>query len=266
MGLVNNIYDFNNFKIHEIKGYIQNLHIIEYDNSLFLIDSGCVNDVKRIEDYCLDILKRPVTDIKLIVLTHIHPDHAGGAKKIRAKYNIPIAAYKDIDNWYVGLGGIVQHKIDCYLATSIAYKNQSKLGRILYSRKVKPDYLLNDNDKLPYFSDWQVLYVPGHTLHDLVMYNQKEEILFIADLICDVKGKPCLPVPILFPEKMFNSFNRLAKMKVKTIFRAHGGMIKPDSAYQTFMYMQNLIYKPLNPVVEKVTRISTFPPAVRQRL
>ena len=38
------------------------------------------------------------------------------------------------------------------------------------------------------FPDWKALYVPGHTMHDTVFYNPADQILYIADLICDVKG------------------------------------------------------------------------------
>ncbi|NLJ71407.1 MAG: MBL fold metallo-hydrolase [Syntrophomonadaceae bacterium] len=263
MGFINNIYDFNDFKVHELKGYIQNTHIIDYNEELFLIDSGCINDVKRIEKYCNEILDRPVSDIKIMVLTHMHPDHAGGANKLRAQYNIPIAAFKEIDEWYKGLGGIIQHKIDCYLATSVAHKSNRKLEHILYSRKVKPDYLLVDNDKLPFFPEWQVLHVPGHTMHDLAIYNQKEKVVFIADLICEVKGRHCLPVPVLFPDKMADSFNRLTNIDAKTIFRSHGGILEAVNPKHIFNHMENLIYQPLNPMIEKAYRISKFPPAVR---
>lgn len=263
MGFVNNIYEFNDFKVHEFKGYIQNTHIIDYNEELLLIDSGCINDVKRIEKYCNKILDRPVSDIKIMVLTHMHPDHAGGANKLREQYNVPIAAFKEIDEWYKGLGGIIQHKIDCCLATSVANKNNRKLERILYSRKAKPDYLLNDNDIVPFFSDWQVLHVPGHTMHDLAIYNQKEEMIFIADLICDVKGKSCLPVPVLFPDKMADSFNRLANIDAKMIFRSHGDVLQTTNSQHIFGYMKSLINQPLNPMIKKAYRISKFPPAVR---
>lgn len=257
-------YQFANFIVHELEGYIENLHLIEYEQGMLLVDSGCINDIKRIEEYCENIIKRPVTDIKLIIVTHLHPDHAGGAVKLRAKYNIPIAAHKDLDNWYRGFGGFLQHKIDCNLALLVAYRSRKKIENIYYKRKIEPDYGLEDGSTLPGFPDWQVLHVPGHTLYDLVTYNANQQMLFVADLICDVKGKTRLPIPILFPDKMLNSFERLAKLPIRTIFRSHGQLIVTDNNYKIFMDMKKLTIKPLTPMARKYRHIFYFAPIVRE--
>lgn len=257
-------YQFSNFKVHELEGYIENLHIIEYEQGMLLVDSGCASDVRRIEKYCEKVIKRPMTDIKLIIVTHLHPDHAGGAVKLRAKYNIPIAAYKDLDNWYRGFGGLLQHKVDCYLATVVAYKNRRKIKRIYYKRMIEPDFKLEDGCVLPGFPDWQVLHVPGHTLYDLVTYNAKEQMLFVADLICDVKGKPRLPIPILFRDKMVKSFERLANLPIRILFRSHGELIETDNNYEIFMNMKKMTIKPLAPMARKYQRIFYLSPIVRE--
>lgn len=257
---------YTDFRIHEIKGYIGNIHIIEYDDSMLLLDSGCVNDVRRIENYCKKVIRRPLKDIKLILLTHMHPDHSGGAIELRRKYRIPIAAYISIDNWYAGLGGMLQHKIDCYLATTVAYKNHNKLERILYKRKVKPDYLLKDGDLVPFFSDWQALHVPGHTLHDLAIYHEKELLLCIGDLICDVKGRMQLPLPVIFPEKMAKSFQRLSLIQAETIFRSHGKPIITKDNSELFAKMQKLLKKPPSQMTKSVYRVSTFSLEARREL
>jgi glyoxylase-like metal-dependent hydrolase (beta-lactamase superfamily II) len=97
--------NFLSFTIHIIEGYISSLYLVEYDDGMLLLDGGCVNDVKRIEDYCKLVLNRSPSDIKLAVVSHMHPDHAGGAVALRKKYGIAIAAHKDVDLWYSGVGG-----------------------------------------------------------------------------------------------------------------------------------------------------------------
>lgn len=249
-----------NFKVHRITGYICNLFLVEYNNKLLLLDSGSINDVKRIEKYCEEVIGRPVSNIKLAVVSHNHPDHAGGALIWRKKYGIPVAAHPRIDFWYDGIGGFVQHKVDCYLASWVAYRKNIKLEKILYGRKVKPDFVLEDSCTLPWFSDWQVFHIPGHTINDVALYNKKEKILYPGDLITNVENKLLLPVPILFPDKVATSFDRMAKLDVKTIMLAHGDSITTDDPVSIFAYMKNLINRPQNRMMRMAYRVSKYSP------
>ncbi|HPX92532.1 MAG TPA: MBL fold metallo-hydrolase, partial [Spirochaetota bacterium] len=72
-------------KIHKIKGYINSVFIAEYDHGLLLMDGGSPADVELIENFCKDTLKRDVRDIKLSVVSHMHPDHSGAAPILRKK-------------------------------------------------------------------------------------------------------------------------------------------------------------------------------------
>lgn len=250
------------FHIHEIEGYISTIPLIEYEKELLLFDSGCINDIKRIEDYCQQMLKRSPEDIKLIVVSHMHPDHSGGAAELRRKYGIPIAAHTEADRWYAGPGGALQHKLDCYMASTVAYRNRRRLERILFHRYIYPDYLLEEGQVLPFFPDWKVLHVPGHTLHDLAFFHAGERIAYIADLLCDVKGKNQLPLPILFPGEMRASYDKLASLEAHTILRSHGKTIYTDDPEQLFTSMKALLNHPATSFVKRVYRMSIYSPEI----
>ncbi|MDD3852458.1 MAG: MBL fold metallo-hydrolase [Syntrophomonadaceae bacterium] len=254
----------NSFNIHILRGYIENIIIIEYNHALLLLDSGCINDISRIEFYIRQTLQRPMQDIKLIAVSHMHPDHAGGAAFLRKKYQIPIAAHPDTDRWYAAPGGALQQMLDCYMATSVARHNHRRLQRICYKRKLRPDYLINDGDTLPFFPDWKALHVPGHTLHDLVFHHPADKVLYIADLICEVKGKHQLPLPILFKDKMSHSFDKLGKINAKTIIRAHGEVIYPDSCTDLFDFMKSLLEKPDSKFVKRINLMSIYTPEIKR--
>lgn len=256
---------FASFRIHEINGYIEKIMLIEYDHGLLLLDSGCINDVKRIRRYCQQVLHRSPSDIKLAAVTHMHPDHSGGAVRLRSKFGIPIAAHQNADLWYRGLGGSVQQKLDCYMATTVAFRNRRKLERILYSRRINPDYPLQDGQELPFFPGWKVLHVPGHTIHDLAFYNEQAQVLYIADLICDVKGKPQLPLPIVFPQKMAESYDRLGATQARVILRAHGEPILTDDSQQLFSHMKQLLTRPPTPFMKRIWRLSVYSPEFRKQ-
>ncbi|WP_054693465.1 MBL fold metallo-hydrolase [Syntrophomonas palmitatica] len=257
--------DSSSFTIHKIEGYIANIYLFQYDNGLLLFDSGCINDVRRIEEYCRRNGLSP-SDIKLIAVSHMHPDHCGGAKVLREKYNIPVAAHRDVDLWYSGIGGSLQHKFDCYMARNVARHNRRKCEKMLFDRVIKPDFLLDDGQRLPGFSDWQAMYVPGHTLHDLVFYHHEKRVLYLADLICNIKGKKLLPMPILFPDKMAYSYDRLAALHASTLLLAHGNPIESDDSPEIFAAMKAQLNRPPNNLMRRVYRISVYSPEARREL
>lgn len=258
------VFNFNSLRIHFLEGYIQNTILIEQDGRLLLFDSGCINDVKRIERYCQENLHRSPADIKLVAVTHMHPDHAGGAVCLRKRFGIPIAAHRDADRWYRGLGGLLQHRVDCYLATSVAFRNRRRLRRIVYPRRINPDYLLEDGQHLPFFPEWRVIHVPGHIAHDLAFYHEKDRVLYTADLICDVKGQLQLPIPIVFPRKMAESYDRLGSLPAQVILRAHGQPIITDDNAQVFSSMKQLLFRPPSPLVKRIWKISRHSPEIKK--
>ena len=255
---------FSSLRVHHIKGYIENIILIEHDHGLLLLDSGCISDVKRIAAYCRKVLQRSPSDIKLTAVTHMHPDHGGGAVCLRKRYGIPVAAHENADLWYQGLGGALQHKLDCYMASSVAFRNRRRLERILYNRRINPDSFLQDGQSLPFFPEWQVIHVPGHTIHDLAFYNKQEQVLYIADLICDVKGKPQLPLPIVFPRQMAKSYDRLGATQAKVILRAHGDPIITDDSSRLFGSMKELLFRPPTPFMKRIWKMSIYSPEFKK--
>lgn len=250
----------DSFRLHVISGYIQNIFLLEYENRLLLFDCGAVNDIKRIEDFCWQELKRSPLEIKLAVASHIHPDHSGGAASLRKNFGTAIATHQDLDRWYAGLGGLLQQLLDCFMMQGVAWRTHGKLERGLFNRKIKADYLLRDGDLLPGFPDWKVIHVPGHTSHDLVLYNESNSLLYASDCICDVKGKYRLPLPIMFPEQMQASYSKLAALRVSSLLLAHGQAIHANIAPDFFISIQSLLSAPPTKLTHRVKRLSIYTP------
>jgi len=249
-----------NFIVHTITGYINNIFLLEYESGMLLFDTGVLGDTERIVEYCTGTLNRPVTDIKLIVVSHIHPDHAGGAGKLRKKYGIPVAAHQDIDTWYRGIAGSIQHALDCYLVQIVAKRYRDSVKRVFFRKKINPDIILNNNDVLPFYPEWRVIHAPGHTLHHIVLYHEVEGILFLPDLIVEVKGQYQLPIPVFFKGVMKSSYEKLSKLDIRRILLPHGNEIVTDDASEIFNYMIELLDKPLNSIENYGYRMSVFTP------
>jgi len=89
------------YKIHEIQGHIQSNYIIEYQDKILLMDCATKADLKKIRKYIDGELGRKMEDIKLAVVSHMHPDHAGLALTYHEESAAP-GVYKRCI--YVGLG------------------------------------------------------------------------------------------------------------------------------------------------------------------
>jgi glyoxylase-like metal-dependent hydrolase (beta-lactamase superfamily II) len=213
-------------KIHKIEGYIQNLFIAEYPDKLLLLDGGSKADIQTIENFIQKNLNKPLSELKLIVVTHMHPDHAGAASILRKKYGIPLAAHPEIDEWYAGFGGFLQNRADTFMAHIVAHKKKKPYRRLKYKRFVKPDYFLKNAEKLPFFPDWQVFHTPGHTDHDISLFHSETKTLYAADLFLQIKEKCRLPFPTVFPHRLKKSILKVADLNPKKILLAHGDSCK----------------------------------------
>ncbi len=214
---------FNNFTIHTYKGYVQNNFLIEYKDKILLLDGACRPDADRIADYIHTVLNRNITDLKLTAVTHCHPDHQGAAVILREKYQVPAAAPHDIDLWYSGIGGRLQHLSDTLQSQFMAKqtKQNPKSESLFYKRLLKPNYKLHDKSPLPFFDDWVAISAPGHTIHNIMFYNKDHGLLYIADTMISSRGKFLPPVPVLFPTAMKKTLLKIKELKPEMILFAH---------------------------------------------
>jgi len=102
--------------MHQLAGYIQSVYLVEYSHGLLLLDGCCRADIPMLQRFINDTLQRPISDLKLVVVTHMHPDHAGAAHKLREVSGCKIATMAASKQWYRGLSGRLLHLTDIILA------------------------------------------------------------------------------------------------------------------------------------------------------
>jgi len=248
------------FTLHIIPGYIENLFLAEYQHGLLLLDCGAVSDVKRIEDFCRRDLHRSPKDIRLAVVTHMHPDHAGGAVLLRDKFGIPLAGHQELDRWYAGPGGWMQKVIDCLLMQSVAWRTRQQLEKGFFCSRIQPDFLLKDGDALPFFPDWQAVAVPGHTSHDLVLYHADQSLLYVADCFLEVKGRYQTPLPVMFPQWLEASYQKMGALHPSSLLIAHGEARRDQIPADLFSSLQHLLQTPPSKLTRRIKKLSVYTP------
>jgi len=214
--------------IHHLQGYIQAIYLVEYSDKLLLLDGCCRADIDVLKDFILNTLQRPLQDLKVIVVTHMHPDHAGAAHRLRTLTGAKIVSANKIDSWYKNFNGVLLHIIDIVLALYVAKRINKPLKNLWYPRKLEPDYKLNDGDLIPFFNEWQVLETPGHTDRDLSVYHADTKQIYVADLTVKLKKKYIPPFPLFHPKKYKASLAKVKALDPSAIYLAHGGKVKPS--------------------------------------
>ena len=139
-------------RLHCLRLLIPNVYLITGERAV-LIDAGGPSDVPRILEFLSSVGK----DLSLILLTHGHWDHAGGAKALRDATKAPIALHRgDLELVRKGTNG--------------RPKPTSPMGfliRAFVNRDFpafEPDIVIDDEMDLgPFGVDARVLLTPGHT-------------------------------------------------------------------------------------------------------
>ncbi len=183
-------------------GFESNLYVI---NKELLIDAGTGFHPKILvcELHELDLF---LEDIKRIILTHAHFDHAGGAHLFK--------------NAKLGL-----HKSDA----EIIQKGDSKASMAhMFSAELKKknvEFILEDGDLIKSGDvKLRVIHTPGHTKGSICLYDAKNKILFSGDTVF-AEGFGRVDFPGSSSREMKQSLEKLSKLDVDKILPGHGAIV-----------------------------------------
>ena len=250
--------------IHPVEGYIESLFLAVYDKKVLLLDSGCRSDAPRIEKAMKKKLKRPISQIALAVASHTHPDHAGGAHVLRKRFGTPVAAPKEINKWYAGVSGALQHFIDTMLAHYVAWTQKYPVERLWYKKRLTFDHPLKEGETLPGFTDWKIIETPGHTAHDMVLYHEKSKTLYAADVILKVGKNFRLPFPVSMRQEMRCSLEKLKSLEVEHLLMAHGGSHDTDDFPAIIDTLLEEVERGYPPEMARLKPLERFSPVLKK--
>jgi glyoxylase-like metal-dependent hydrolase (beta-lactamase superfamily II) len=138
------------------KNLINSFALVQEDGSVTLVDTGLKKAPARIVAGLAAIGKHP-RDVTRIVLTHVHPDHAGGAAEMSRRTGAPVLVHGDDHDW-ARTGRIAG-----------ANDRSTLLGR-LFARTgdarieaFEPGPALTDGEVLPVSGGLRVVHTPGHS-------------------------------------------------------------------------------------------------------
>jgi glyoxylase-like metal-dependent hydrolase (beta-lactamase superfamily II) len=149
-------------------------HLLVDQDGAVLLDTGFPGDWVRIRRVMRKLGLGP-RDLRAILLTHGHIDHAGNAAWATEWSGAPVYCHA-LDQPHLN-GQFTYH------GAAQVCGALEKLGRTATGyRPVTIDVPLHEGDELPFWGGLRVVHLPGHTVGHCGFYSAKFDLLFSGDL------------------------------------------------------------------------------------
>lgn len=216
-----------------------NVYVIKGE-TLTMIDSGVRTDQSREAlEQELNTLGLQLSDIEQVVLTHHHPDHAGGLEFVSDQcqiYGHPTnQRWLDMSETFVGqltrfftqLAGELGVPED-YYSKLIDYRGP---GSVITTRGLSA--CVREGDEVPGLPEWRVIETLGHAQSHISLFREKDGVLIGGDhLLAKISPNPILepalepgadrPKPLL---QYNEALKKLLNIPVSLVYSGHGAEI-----------------------------------------
>lgn len=190
--------------------------LVDESGDVALLDTGLVGEPWQIR-WRLRRLGLGARNVKAILLTHGHLDHAGNLAWAKTWSGAPVYAH-----------ALEQTHIDGtfpYRGVNSWCGRLERAGRrwLGAGQPAKIDVLIAEGDELPFWGGLRVVHLPGHTLGHCGFYSAKHDLLFSGDLFASYFWNVHLPPPILnsAPELIASSLEKARQLNPRWIVPQH---------------------------------------------
>jgi glyoxylase-like metal-dependent hydrolase (beta-lactamase superfamily II) len=197
------------------------------DDDLTLIDPSFLPQLPILENYILNA-GYDIANVKRIILTHLHIDHAQAANEIRKRTGAKIYSHW-IEAGYLAHNPPYNGPPTTQAITDVLKKSRlsvEELTKKFGSMELEPiivDEQVSDGDMI---GSLKVIHTPGHTPGHISLYHEQDRILFGADTIYKhVFGAEGMyiapPIVSIDPVTATVSAQRLSKIEFDKLLMSH---------------------------------------------
>jgi glyoxylase-like metal-dependent hydrolase (beta-lactamase superfamily II) len=159
---------------------VNSFALVDDDGSVTLVDTGLEKAPARIVAGLAALGKHPA-DVQRIVLTHAHPDHAGGAKELAVRSGAPVAVHAE-DAGFAEAGTSPPNDRSYAVGRIFARLQNGMFPNVPVGEKLVDGQLLDAAGGL------RVVATPGHTPGHISLLHEPTRTLITGDAIVNLLG------------------------------------------------------------------------------
>jgi glyoxylase-like metal-dependent hydrolase (beta-lactamase superfamily II) len=190
-------------------------HLLADGDACVMIDTGLFGEPILIRRLMRRLRYAP-RQMKAILLTHGHLDHAGNLAWLKRWTGARIYAHREEQRH---IGGVYP-----YQGINRWCGRLEAMGRFLFRyRPAGIDEFLTDDQWLPFWGGLRVLHLPGHTAGHCGFYSERRRLLFCGDLFASYFFNVHRPPAILnsVPERFPESVEKVRRLNPRWIVPSH---------------------------------------------
>ena len=211
--------------VHQVRAIGAKVTVLTTGEGTVLVDAGMRGSLGLISAG-LQAMGLLLEQVRLIVLTHHHPDHSGGLGELVKATSAKVAAHhRD-----AGIISGAEPAPSPYRNPLVAGVTRPFTNR-LYGEPVDVDYLLEDGDRLPADREITVVHAPGHTPGSICLFMPSDRVLIVGDAL-EHRRRRLGPPSASFtqdPAQAAESLRKLLPLEFETICFSHFPALKSDA-------------------------------------
>ena len=185
---------------------------------VMLVDAGMKGSSGLIID-SLEAIGLSIEMVRTLVISHRHPDHAGGAAELVAGRDISVMAHRLEAGVLTGRDqqpNPIQNKLVARITAPVM--------EMVKGSPIKVDVELEDEDMIPFGFPVRVVHLPGHTAGSIALYLPDRRLVIIGDALqykLSLKLSPPAPGVTEDPEQAMQSLRKLLDLDFEAICFSH---------------------------------------------
>ena len=220
--------------VHQVRAWGARVTVLQAPDGVVLVDAGSRGGLPVI-NAGLGALGVAPEQVRLIALTHCHPDHAGGLAEVVEATAAPVAIHHSE-------AGIVRgDEPPRSPLRREALPQVQPVFSVFSGPPVDVRYPLEDGDYLPSAEGVRVIHTPGHTQGSICLHVEPASTLIVGDALQFRFGKLLGPSWLFTrdPELARASLAKLLDVDFSTLCFSHFPPIKENAREMLTAFLQD---------------------------